>query len=98
MDGHGTQPGILIGKESHFPLWLLREKGADPGLDNYLPKEEKKLPEDEADTEESAQRQEGENPQAQKTRFKTCLKSILHLDSSATEPIGGGQEEDVTAC
>lgn len=49
-------------------------------------------------TQKKAQKQEGENPQAQKTRFKTCLKSILHLDSSAMEPIGGGQEEDVIAC
>lgn len=33
--------GILIGKESHFPVWFLREKDACPWVDGPLPTERK---------------------------------------------------------
>lgn len=69
--------GILIGKESHFPVWFLRKKDACPGADGPLSHWEKSCLGMQLTRKKTAERWEGENPQAPETRFKTSLRSAL---------------------
>ena len=105
-DGHKTHvelrwlnSGILIRKESYFQLWLLREKNASPGLENYLSPEGKKLPENEANREESSSETGGENAlRPRRWGLKHAWHQFYTWTLQRWEPVGGGQEEDVTAC